>query len=237
MSTLFGKKKNKRKRVTVDLAPESVTEGSTRDTGLTIPNQADDPTSTHGDNNNKKRVNETNAIHNNKMPSSSWVTFEDLGLAEPLRKTCRSMGFHRPTPVQRCMLPFLLQNDNQHVLCLASTGSGKTAAFVLPILQKLQADPYGIYCTILTPTRELAKQIHQQVLAFGANAYRVQSVLCIGGLDLVHQACQLDNRPHFCVATPGRLAELLRGPNPPNLRKLRYMVLDEADRLLANLGA
>jgi ATP-dependent RNA helicase DDX49/DBP8 len=134
------------------------------------------------------------------------------------------MGYSRPTPVQRCMIPFLLQNESQNVMCLAATGSGKTAAFVLPILQKLQADPYGIYCTILTPTRELAKQIHQQVLAFGTSAYRVQSVLCIGGLDLVHQSCQLDKRPHFCVATPGRLADLLRGPNPPNLNKVRYMV-------------
>ena len=242
MSTLFGKNKNKRKRVTVELASESVTEGSMTDTEPTIPNRADAPISSNRDhdhdnknkNNNTKHDDQTNTSKNSKTASSSWDTFEDLGLAEPLRKTCRSMGFHRPTPVQRCMLPFLLHNDNQHVLCLASTGSGKTAAFVLPILQKLQADPYGIYCAILTPTRELAKQIHQQVLAFGANAYRVQSVLCIGGLDLVHQACQLDSRPHFCVATPGRLAELLRGPNPPNLRKLRYMVLDEADRLLAS---
>ena len=226
MSTLFGKK---RKRDIVQQTSEpavSTTEEST--VNASIPDQAVNASS-HGDHASSKIMITTSA------PSSScWDTFEDLGLDEPLRKTCRSMGFHRPTPVQRCMLPFLLSNDHQHVLCLASTGSGKTAAFVLPILQKLQADPYGIYCTILTPTRELAKQIHQQVLAFGASAYRVQSVLCIGGLDLVQQACQLDKRPHFCVATPGRLAELLRGPNPPNLRKLRYMVLDEADRLLAS---
>ena len=163
---------------------------------------------------------------------SPWATFQDLGLADPLRNTCQSMGFHRPTPVQRYMIPFLLESK-QNVLCLAATGSGKTAAFVLPILQKLQADPYGIFCTILTPTRELAKQIHQQVLVLGA-AYRIQSVLCIGGLDLVHQSCALDKKPHFCVATPGRLAELLRGPNPPNLKKMQYIVLDEADRLLAS---
>lgn len=165
---------------------------------------------------------------------SSWSTFEDLGLASPLVDTCRNLGFSRPTPVQRTIIPFLLKEESSHVLALAATGSGKTAAFVLPILHRLAADPYGIYAVILTPTRELAKQIHQQVLALGA-AYRVQSTLVVGGLDAVRQACELQERcPHFCVATPGRLAELLRGPQPPRLRHVRYVVLDEADRLLAS---
>jgi ATP-dependent RNA helicase DDX49/DBP8 len=164
---------------------------------------------------------------------SPWSTFEQLGLAAPLVATCRNLGFSRPTPVQRTIIPFLLQEDSSHVLALAATGSGKTAAFVLPILHRLVADPYGIYAVILTPTRELAKQIHQQVLALGA-AYRVQSALVVGGLDAVRQSCDLDQRPHFCVATPGRLAELLRGPRPPRLRHVRFLVLDEVDRLLAS---
>lgn len=164
---------------------------------------------------------------------SPWSTFEELGLAAPLVTTCRNLGFSRPTPVQRTIIPFLLQEESSHVLALAATGSGKTAAFVLPILHRLVADPYGIYAVILTPTRELAKQIHQQVLALGA-AYRVQSALVVGGLDAVRQSCDLDQRPHFCVATPGRLAELLRGPNPPRLRHVRFLVLDEVDRLLAS---
>lgn len=243
MSSLFGK--NKRKRVV------ETSSGPVDDESLVGPSQAAAVTTMkagndgkHNDNHDEgeRQQNDTNLVvksyekQQQQQPPlfSTWATFADLGLAEPLQKTCRSMGYSRPTPVQRCMIPFLLQNETQNVMCLAATGSGKTAAFVLPILQKLQADPYGIYCTILTPTRELAKQIHQQVLAFGTNAYRVQSVLCIGGLDLVHQSCQLDKRPHFCVATPGRLADLLRGPNPPNLNKVRYMVLDEADRLLAS---
>ena len=223
MASLFGKFKNKRKRVTTLLELESTASETCGTTPtLSQPDQDDEATLSG------------KSIMTEELSFSSWASFAELGLTEPLQKTCRAMGFHRPTPVQQCMIPFLLRNDKQNVLCLASTGSGKTAAFVLPILQKLQADPYGIYCTILTPTRELAKQIHQQVLALGTSAYRVQSVLCIGGLDMVHQACQLDQKPHFCVATPGRLAELLRGPQPPNLTKLRYMVLDEADRLLAS---
>ena len=162
-----------------------------------------------------------------------WSTFDELGLASPLVDTCRNLGFSRPTPVQRTIIPFLLQEESSHVLALAATGSGKTASFVLPILHKLAADPYGIYAVILTPTRELAKQIHQQVLALGA-AYRVQSALVVGGLDAVRQSCDLDQRPHFCVATPGRIATLLRGPHPPRFKHVRYVVLDEADRLLAS---
>jgi superfamily II DNA/RNA helicase len=167
-------------------------------------------------------------------PLSSLSTFADLGLSEPLVATCRSLGFKRPTPVQRSVIPFLLHNTQSHLLALAATGSGKTAAFVLPIVQHLARDPYGIYCVILTPTRELAKQIHQQVLALGGPAYSVKSTLVVGGLDATQQATQLDSAmPHFCVATPGRLALLLRGPHPPRLKHARYLVLDEADRLLA----
>ena len=163
---------------------------------------------------------------------SSIATFKDLELAEPLVDTCHALGFKRPTPVQRTIIPFLLKEESAHVLALAATGSGKTAAFCLPILHRLAADPYGIYAVIVSPTRELAKQIHQQVLALGTN-YNVESALVIGGMDMVRQSCELSKKPHFVVATPGRLAELLRGPSPPRLKHVRYLVLDEADRLLA----
>mmetsp|Transcript_24497 Transcript_24497/g.57903 ORF Transcript_24497/g.57903 Transcript_24497/m.57903 type:complete len:686 (+) Transcript_24497:232-2289(+) len=164
---------------------------------------------------------------------SPWATFRDLGLAEPLVDTCRALGFQKPTPVQRQIVPFLLRNPSAHVLALASTGSGKTAAFVLPILHKLALDPYGIYAVVVSPTRELAKQIHQQVLALGSS-YNVESALVVGGMDPTKQSSVLEHRkPHFVVATPGRLAELLRGPSPPRLAHVRFLVLDEADRLLA----
>ncbi len=164
---------------------------------------------------------------------SPWAGFQDLGLTEPLVQTCKALGFKRPTPVQRHIIPFLLREESAHVLALASTGSGKTAAFVLPILHKLSADPYGIYAVIVSPTRELAKQIHQQVLALGSS-YNVESTLVVGGMDITKQSSALEHKkPHFVVATPGRLAELLRGPSPPKLQHVRFLVLDEADRLLA----
>jgi len=168
---------------------------------------------------------------------SPWADFHDLGLTEQLVETCKALGFKRPTAVQRHIIPFLLQEESAHVLALASTGSGKTAAFVLPILHRLSADPYGIYAVIVSPTRELAKQIHQQVLALGSS-YNVESTLVVGGMDMTRQSSALEHRkPHFVVATPGRLAELLRGPSPPQLQHVRFLVLDEADRLLtANSG-
>lgn len=158
-------------------------------------------------------------------------TFDDLKLVPPLLQTCRSLGYKQPTPIQKAVIPFLVSNTSSHILALASTGSGKTATFVLPILHHLSKDPYGIYAVILTPTRELAKQIYEQVLALGAGL-RVRATLTIGGMDMTQQACELSNKPHVCVATPGRLGALLRGPNPPILRNIKYVVLDEADRLL-----
>jgi superfamily II DNA/RNA helicase len=91
-----------------------------------------------------------------------------------------------------------------------------------------------VYAVVLAPTRELAKQIHQQVVALGSSAIGVRSALVVGGLDATRQSVEVGHRdPHFCVATPGRLAYLLRGPSPPRLQHARYLVLDEADRLLA----
>ena len=215
MATLFGKSKRKREReLTLSTDEERA-------------NQLVDTT-------DDRKINAAapSAVVTQK-PALSFASFAELGLSDPLVQTCRALGLKRPTAVQRTVIPFLLENRASHVLALAPTGSGKTAAFGLPLLQHLSTDPYGIYSVILTPTRELAKQIHQQILALGS-AFKVTSVLVMGGCDAVRQANDLSQqRPHFCVATPGRLAELLRSPFPPGLKNVRYLVLDEADRLLA----
>jgi ATP-dependent RNA helicase DDX49/DBP8 len=224
MSSLFGKSKRKRVATTKD------EEEADQQSSSTISRREKEQfTQSLG---SAEEV-ESSRKQNFNQFQSPWTKFEDLGLAEPLLAKCKSLGFKKPTPVQRTIIPYLLQEERAHLLALASTGSGKTAAFVLPMLHRLALDPYGIYAVILTPTRELAKQIHQQVLAFGS-AYNVQATLVVGGLDAVRQSTELDKRPHFVVATPGRLAELLRAPNPPRLSQLRYLCLDEADRLLAS---
>ena len=221
MSSLFSKKagKNRNSKLLLKRKQDELSEGQTSIVETTTTTKSSNP------------------LQADLPVLSPWAGFQDLGLTEPLVQTCKALGFKRPTPVQRHIIPFLLQEEFAHVLALASTGSGKTAAFVLPILHRLSSDPYGIYAVIVSPTRELAKQIHQQVLALGSS-YNVESTLVVGGMDITKQSSALEHKkPHFVVATPGRLAELLRGPSPPKLQHVRFLVLDEADRLLtANSG-
>ncbi|CAO2612597.1 Probable ATP-dependent RNA helicase DDX49 [Lemmus lemmus] len=113
----------------------------------------------------------------------------------------------------------------------AKTGSGKTAAFVLPILQKLSEDPYGIFCLVLTPTRELAYQIAEQFRVLG-KPLGLKDCIIVGGMDMVAQALELSRKPHVVIATPGRLADHLRSSSTFNMKKIRFLVMDEADRLL-----
>ena len=115
---------------------------------------------------------------------------------------------------------------------VSETGSGKTAVFALPILQRLAVDPYGIYAVILTPTRELAIQIEEQMNAFGA-PIRARVSLVIGGQDFVTQSEELRNRPHVVIATPGRFLEHLKTADPPVVKRLGFLVLDECDRMLS----
>ncbi|XP_025989694.1 probable ATP-dependent RNA helicase DDX49 isoform X2 [Solenopsis invicta] len=113
----------------------------------------------------------------------------------------------------------------------AKTGSGKTLAFALPILQKLCEDPYGIFALVLTPTRELAFQIADQFAAIG-KVINLKKCVIVGGMDMMIQGLELSKRPHIVVATPGRLADHLDSCNTFSLQKIKFLVLDEADRLL-----
>lgn len=155
-------------------------------------------------------------------------TFAELGLSPWLQRSCRSLGLKTPTAVQRsCIPPILAGRD---VIGAAETGTGKTAAFVLPILDILGRDPYGVAAVVLTPTRELAFQISQQVSALGAHI-AVKEYTLVGGVDELSQVAALEKRPHVIVSTPGRLALMLRR-DAVDLARVRFLVLDEADRLL-----
>ncbi|KAJ1449940.1 P-loop containing nucleoside triphosphate hydrolase protein [Pelagophyceae sp. CCMP2097] len=163
----------------------------------------------------------------------SAAGFDDLGLLPWLCEATRAMGLKWPTPVQAACIPRILGSKSD-VLALAETGSGKTAAFALPLLQQCFGDPYGVYCLILSPARELAVQIAEQFSALGARA-NVKVVTVIGGEDSTKQSLALrDLRPHFVVATPGRLAQLFRYSDDLRqvFRRVDTLVLDEADRLL-----
>lgn len=156
--------------------------------------------------------------------------FDELGLCDWICKSANAMGFRRPFDIQRVCIPAILAGND--VMGCAQTGSGKTAAFALPILQHLSQDPYGIFAIVLTPTRELAVQISEQFSALGA-AMSVRTSLVIGGQNMMEQGSALARRPHIVIATPGRLRHHLESADPPNLSKALYIVLDEADRLLA----
>ena len=154
-------------------------------------------------------------------------TFAEIGVCEWLRTSVASMGFRYPTEIQRACIPAVLAGRD--VIGCAETGSGKTAAFALPILHHLSEDPFGIFAVVLTPTRELGIQISEQFSSFGA-PMNLRIALVIGGVNMTNQGLELSKRPHVVIATPGRLRHHLEGSDPPDLSRARYLVLDEAGK-------
>ncbi|CUA70176.1 ATP-dependent RNA helicase DBP8 [Cryptococcus neoformans var, neoformans JEC21] [Rhizoctonia solani] len=145
------------------------------------------------------------------------------------------MSIRKPTPVQIGCLPSIISGRD----CIgnAKTGSGKTMAFAIPILQKLSEDPYGIYALVLTPTRELAFQISEQFVVLGGSL-NLRTAVIVGGMDMMEQALELGRRPHVVVATPGRLVDHMDSNGDEwSLSRLKFLVLDEADRLLTDTFA
>lgn len=157
--------------------------------------------------------------------------FKSLGLAPWLVGNCAALGLRRPTPVQHACVPAVLAGRD--CIGIAETGSGKTAAFALPVLQRLAVNPYGVYCLVLTPTRELAVQIGEQFVALAAG-FPLRCCVAVGGEDKTRQAGDIARRPHVLVATPGRLRDHLQGSGETAaaLCRAAVVVLDEADRLL-----
>ncbi|KIW66183.1 ATP-dependent rRNA helicase RRP3 [Phialophora macrospora] len=156
-------------------------------------------------------------------------TFKELGIIESLCEACESLNYKTPTPIQAEAIPLALQGRD--LIGLAETGSGKTAAFVLPILQALMEKPQQLHSLILAPTRELAYQINDAVVALGS-VIAVRCAVLVGGMDMIQQAIALGKKPHVVVATPGRLLDHLENTKGFSLRQLKYLVMDEADRLL-----
>ncbi|KAF9009439.1 P-loop containing nucleoside triphosphate hydrolase protein [Cyathus striatus] len=156
-------------------------------------------------------------------------TFRSLGLIQPLLDALNELKYTAPTEIQAEALPHAF--EGRDIIGVAETGSGKTAAFALPILQKLWEDPKGLFACVLAPTRELAYQISQQFEGLGS-AMGVRTAVIVGGMDMPTQAIALAKKPHIIVATPGRLIDHLEKTKGFSLRSLKFLVLDEADRLL-----
>ncbi|KAJ3335561.1 ribosomal RNA processing protein [Gonapodya sp. JEL0774] len=161
--------------------------------------------------------------------SGDQVTFESLGVIPQICESCTQLGYKSPTPIQREAIPVAF--EGRDIIGLAQTGSGKTAAFGIPILQALWKDPKPFFAVIMAPTRELALQISSNISAIGS-ALGVRCAALVGGMDMMEQAIALSRKPHVVVATPGRLIDHLENTKGFSLRSLRFLVLDEADRLL-----
>ncbi|CAM1505321.1 Fc.00g109580.m01.CDS01 [Cosmosporella sp. VM-42] len=180
----------------------------------------------------------TQIVPQNKIstPIDPNTTFSALNVRPWLVQSLGNMAIKRPTGIQKGCIPEILKGRD----CIGGsrTGSGKTVAFAVPILQKWAEDPTGIFAVVLTPTRELALQIYEQFKAI-SSPQSLKAVLIMGGSDMRAQAIELGKRPHVVIATPGRLADHIRTSGEDTicgLRRVRYVVLDEADRLLNATG-
>ena len=160
------------------------------------------------------------------------TSFASLGVCEAICEACDKLGWKNATRIQEKVLPDALQGRD--IIGLAETGSGKTGAFCIPVLQNLLENPIrgAVFAVILAPTRELAFQIHQVVEGLG-QAMGATSVCVVGGVSQTQQAIALGRNPHIVVATPGRLLDHVTNTKGFHLRKLKYLVLDEADRMLS----
>ncbi len=160
------------------------------------------------------------------------TTFNDLGLIEPILKALQEEGYTHPTPIQEQAIPHLIKGRD--LLGCAQTGTGKTAAFAIPILQELHSkapkSKRAIRNLILTPTRELAIQIGESFAAYGRNL-QLRHTVIFGGVGQKPQTDALHRGVDIVVATPGRLLDLMQ-QGFVHLNDLEIFVLDEADRML-----
>ncbi len=160
------------------------------------------------------------------------MSFSTLGLSAPILKAVEEQGYDKPTPIQERTIPVVLEGKD--VMAAAQTGTGKTAGFTLPILEKLSNGPRvqsnHIRVLILTPTRELASQIHENVAKYSKHL-PLSSNVVFGGVKVNPQMMKLRKGTDVLIATPGRLMDLFQ-QNAVKFDQLEVLVLDEADRML-----
>jgi len=160
------------------------------------------------------------------------MSFASLKLIDALLQTLESLGYATPTPVQKQAIPAVLAGRD--LMAAAQTGTGKTAAFALPVLQRLTmegaASPNTARCLVLVPTRELAEQVYESFRTYG-RALPLRYAVAYGGVAIEPQISKLRKGLDVLVATPGRLLDLMR-QGALGLSQLQTLVLDEADRML-----
>lgn len=161
------------------------------------------------------------------------MTFEELGVSEPLLRAIADLGFENPMPVQEKVIPHLLGQEGD-VVALAQTGTGKTAAFGLPVLQRVDVSLNAPQALIISPTRELCLQIASDLADFSKYIQRLRVTPVYGGSSIQSQIRALREGSQIIVATPGRLIDLINR-KVVNLEHVHTVILDEADEML-NMG-
>ncbi|MFN4084152.1 MAG: DEAD/DEAH box helicase [Bacteroidia bacterium] len=160
-------------------------------------------------------------------------TFDDLGVETSILNAIKEMGFVNPTPIQEQSIPVFLETGRD-ILGLAQTGTGKTAAFGLPIVQLIQPNTSHPQALIICPTRELCLQISKDLTNFSKHKFGISIVAVYGGASIEKQISELKRGANIIVATPGRLMDLM-SRKAVNIKQVSYVVLDEADEML-NMG-
>ena len=154
-------------------------------------------------------------------------SFADFQISDQLKRNIIERGYKTPTPIQDQAIPFVL--EGRDLIGIANTGTGKTAVFLIPLINKVLKDRRQ-KVLIVTPTRELAVQIRDEFFAF-SKSLSIYCALCIGGVNITRQKNDLKRNPNFVIGTPGRIQDLLRSRNL-NLFNFGSVVLDEADRMV-----
>lgn len=161
------------------------------------------------------------------------MTFEELGVCKPILDAIEEMGFVAPMPIQEAVVPFLL-NENRDIIALAQTGTGKTAAYGIPLLQTIDVNRVEPQAVILCPTRELCLQISEDLKGFSKYIDKLFILPVYGGSSIESQIKSLKRGVHVIVATPGRLIDLMER-KVADLKSVTHIILDEADEML-NMG-
>ena len=159
--------------------------------------------------------------------------FSSLGIQPEIVKSLANLKIAVPTDIQQKVIPVIL-NQQTDIVALAKTGTGKTAAFGLPLVQLIDVTNKDIQAVILAPTRELGQQIHQNLVSFATYNPEISIAVVCGGIPIKPQIERLQNPTHIVVATPGRLADLVKR-EAINLKNISYFILDEADEMVSAL--
>ena len=176
---------------------------------------------------NPSRFINKSIIAEEEVPYVPVNSFRDFGLSPQTVKTLDYLGFDAPSEIQDRSIPPLLQGRD--VIGLANTGTGKTAAFLLPIIHKLSTTKQPVSILVLAPTRELAQQIEEEFRRFSAGQ-KLYSTLVVGGVNIARQINQVQRGPHVIIGTPGRIKDLINR-QILRLSQVNTLVLDEADRM------